>query len=197
MSKATLTLTLIIAALVAIIILQRSCNQPPKPVVVTKVDTVWIRYQDTIVDYHPVPVEVIKNGKPVQVTKHDTTFYVTKEAVDTATILSDYFAQRIYSDTAVGDHGKIYIKDTVTQNKIVGRSIRADLLFPSTNTIKPAPLKAKVFAGLGLGNNTQNIGFGPRLFLLTKRDALYGAGADVIPGQPLYYHIDLGWKIHF
>ena len=196
MSKANLTLTLIIAALVAIIILQRSCNQP-KSIVTTKVDTIWLAVHDTMVDYHPVPVEVIKNGKPVQITKHDTTFYVTKESVDTATILSDYFVQRIYADTAVGKLGKIYIKDTVTQNKIVGRSVRADLLVPSTTTIKPEPPKAKVFAGLGLGNNTQNIGFGPRLFLLTKRDALYGAGADVIPGQPVYYHIDLGWKIHF
>lgn len=186
----------LIGILILIIVFQRACTKPCQPITITKTDTVWLTYRDTIIDEHPVPVQVFKNGKPIIVTKIDTQFYVTKEPVDTATILEDYMATRIYKDSAANKYGTVWIQDTVTQNKIAGRRIWADIHIPQvTNTI-PALTRNKIFAGLGVGSTGQTIGFGPRLFLLSKRDAMYGAGADVLPGQQPYYHINILWKIH-
>lgn len=198
MTKGNLSLILIVAALIAVIILQRSCNKPSQPSVIVKIDTVYQTIRDTFMLDRPVPVEVIKSGKPYPVNIHDTIFLAVTEKIDTAAILSDYFYSRIYKDTAKSKYGYVLIIDTVTQNKIKGRSIISNLSIPEINTTKIIQ-KNKIFVGLGVGSTGTQLGFGPRLFLLTKHDALYNIGADVLPGQTpsIYYHIGIGWKIHF
>jgi hypothetical protein len=146
------------------------------------IDTQYIKIKET----------KYKKGEDIY---HDTTIYVSVPVLDTAQmeeVLSKYYAKNIFQDTLkVGTFGKIYIKDTVQYNKLAGRSMSADLQFPSiTNTtiVKEKP-KAQLFLGARMdylqGGNVQNPSVG--LMLKTKRDRLYGISAGVAPnGQPVY-----------
>jgi hypothetical protein len=70
--------------------------------------------------------------------------YITREIpvnVDTAAILSGYFTQRIFEDkTQLGDRLSLTIRDTLFENKILGRTISYDLRFPEiTKTFLKKP----------------------------------------------------------
>lgn len=200
MTKSTVVLLLIIAALIALIVLGRACSSTPI-VPVVKHDTVYVTIRDTFLLDRPIPSEEIENGKqvPLVMVKHDTTFYVTKENVDTATILNDYFAEKIYRDTAKSKFGEIRITDTVTQNKIKGRSVYADWKIPVVTNSTVVPPKLKLFGGFDIGSNgTTTVGFGPIIQIQTKNDNLYHLGADFLPGiGGTYFHAGISWKIHF
>lgn len=198
-----LSYTAVIAILIAVIVVQRECNQPKSNTIV-KVDTVYLTVKDTFFLDRPIPNEVTQNGKPIEITVHDTTFVhdssfsVIKEPVDTSAILADYMKTRIYKQDFNIQYGKITIHDTVTQNKLLGVGAALSLNIPSTNTIKPAPLKNKVYLGLSIGSNGNILGFGPQALLQTKQDHLYSIGTSYLPGiNGLYYQVNTLWKIHF
>lgn len=201
--KVNIFYIVIIAALLAIILLQRSCNKCPSPASVTKTDTVYVTVRDTFVDEHPIPIEVFNSTGQLQpITLRDTFFSVIKEPVDTAAILNDYYLTRIYSDTAIFKYGKLMIRDTVTQNKLRGRRVLGvfDSIPIITKTVTtPLSLRSKVYIGFDIGSNgTTTLGAGPTLLLQTKKDQLYNIGVDFIPGlNGAYYHLGTLWKIHF
>lgn len=192
----------LIVVLIAIIVLQRECNKPvqPEPKVIVKIDTVYIPTRDTFFLDRPLPVEVIKNGVAQVITKHDTSWQVIKEPVDSAAILADYMLTRIYKQDFITKYGHITVNDTIEQNKLRGLGALLTLNIPIVNTTitKPISPKAKLYVGFNVGSNGSTLGFGPNVLLQTKQDHLYGLGASYLPGTSgIYYQVHTLWKIHF
>lgn len=130
-----------------------------QPVVIEKVDTLR---QDTI-------IYKWKKGKDIV---HDTTIYDTTISfvnVDTNAILKDFFAKNVFKDTLSLPEGIVAINDTISQNKIYGRSFNASLTQKTIVKVReirtppPAP-KGALYWG----------------FMGTKQNETYGFGAGVI-----------------
>ncbi len=151
---------------------------------------------------------IMVDGKSYQVIKeiHDTievvkTKIVTKKGadivhetirevniptiVDTQALLHDYFAKNIYKDTLrlPDSLGYVFLTDTITKNKIEGRTFNASVkqrVINNTTIVKELP-KTKMYYGLEGGFNKADVishlGFG---FLInTKRDKIYHLGVGV------------------
>lgn len=170
---------IVLALLVIYILYHQGCVDKPCPeplkTEVVKRDTVLQPVLQLVPHYVPKPVKVIQRDSFVEYEK----LYVV-EPVDTAAILRKYNAIVVYRDTAKIEYGKIIIKDTITQNRIVGRFLTADLTIPTvkeTVTIQPKK-KIQLYAGItALGNQQTFIdGFGGHLTLKTKNDQLYQVG---------------------
>ncbi|GHU79705.1 hypothetical protein FACS1894145_4440 [Bacteroidia bacterium] len=81
-----------------------------------QIDTVFVEILDTVLS-HPAEIQYILKEIPAD--------------IDTAAILHDYFAQRIFEDTIpISEQLTLSIRDTVSENSIFGRSIGYDLRLP-------------------------------------------------------------------
>lgn len=109
---------------------------------VIKTDTFYQHSTDTFTKTELMPYAVIRY-------RVDSFTAFEKVPVDTAAILQDFFSKAYYSQPYVTQYGKIIINDTVTQNRIAGRSVITDFTIPVitktiTNTIQ-AKKKVKGF----------------------------------------------------
>ena len=108
--------------------------------VVTKIDT--IIKDTTIIKY--------KKGNSIPFVVLDT-IYKIDQVHDTAYIVNDYNKIKAYSDTLrINADNSVYIQDTITQNRIIGRSYKANLTEKTiivTNDIYHKP-KNELFMGL-------------------------------------------------
>ena len=145
------------------------------------VDTDTVYQQKTFTKY-------IK-GKSIPFVVLDT-IYNIDEVHDTITIVKDYNQAKVYSDTIrIDTLGYAYIQDTISQNKIEGRSFKAEINEKTiyvTKTIIPKPKKEvylgvigdlrafdnKVGLGLGLGYKTPKNG----LFTINATTNHYSLG---------------------
>jgi hypothetical protein len=105
--------------------------------------------------------------------------------VDTAALLKDFFAKNVYKDTLQlpDSLGTIAMIDTITQNKILGRTFNASVkqrTIKETMIVKELP-KTQVYYGLTGGFNkadvVSNVGAG--LLIKTKKDKIYNLGIGV------------------
>ena len=147
-------------------------------------------------------------GKAYEVIKHDIdtidivkTKVVTKKGediyhetikevviptiVDTQALLHDYFAKNIYKDTLTlpDSLGTVSLIDTITQNKILGRTFNASVkqrTIKETTIVKELP-KTKVFYGLEGGFNKADFvsSVGAGVLINTKKDKIYQLGLGV------------------
>ena len=175
---------MVIAVLVIIIFLQRACSPvnptpptPPKPEIITIIDTQYITKEVKKPVYVPGEVEFLPG---------DTLY----EEVDTAAILKDFYATRIYKDTVQIDSvGYAYITDSITQNKIKSREFKATYTLPvvtktTTITLPPTPRTQLYVGAEAVGNAGYPIHyFGATTVLKTKQDAMYTLGAGYTLGQ--------------
>lgn len=187
-------INVVLALLVLILLYKAECGKPVVPGEDVVVEGKKYELVKQVIDTQYIKIKETKYKKGEDI-YHDTTIYVPVPVLDSAQIkdiLSKYHAKNIFQDTLkVGKFGQIYIKDTVQYNKLAGRSMSADLQFPSiTNTtiVKEKP-KAQLYIGARMdylqGGSVQNPSVG--LMLKTKRDRLYGISAGVAPnGQPVY-----------
>jgi hypothetical protein len=172
---------IVIAILVIIVFLfiKDKSEYIGKPSVIVTIDTVY--QQKTFTKY-------IK-GKSIPFVVLDTT-YLIDEVHDTITIVKDYNQVKVYSDTMrIDSLGYAYIQDTISQNKIQGRSFKAEISEKTiyvTKTITPKPKKEvylgvlgdlrafdnKVGLGLGLGYKTAKNG----LFTINATTNHYSLG---------------------
>jgi len=133
---------IVIAILVIIVFLfiKDKSSYIGQPSVIIDTDTVY--QQKTFTKF-------IK-GKSIPFVVLDTT-YLIDEVHDTITIVKDYNQVKVYSDTIKVDSlGYAYIQDTISQNKIQGRSFKAEISEKTiyvTKTIIPMP-KNEVYLGL-------------------------------------------------
>jgi hypothetical protein len=128
-------------------------------------------------------VEVIEVEKVVTEYKAGNTIYVEVEVpleifipadVDTMEVLKDYYTTRIYSDTLKVDSlGYVAIRDTISQNKIIGRWYDARITertIRETITVKDLP-KTQIWVGIGSSTNLTVAG---NLSVITKRQKNIG-----------------------
>ena len=193
----------IILILIGVIVVQRLFQ--PKPtdlsnyikiggkeyeILKSSVDTLWLP-QDTIkiVDYVPSPPIIIVDTIPTE--------------VDTLKILQDYYNKHYYSDVVLLDSiGTAEIKDTISQNRIISRSVIFDYKIPlikETIVVKDNPTtKLYLGGGLNISSSTRINNVFTGLILQTKRDKMFGlsVGASIIDNKVTpYVGGSLYWKI--
>jgi hypothetical protein len=124
--------------------------------IITKIDTLY--KVDTIKEY--------KKGDRIPFAVLDTIYQIDEVHVhDTTYIVNDYNKVKVYSDTLrINTDNSVYIQDTITQNKIIGRNYKANLTQKTIVVTNDIYHKAKneLFIGLiGDINRFDNkLGFG-------------------------------------
>lgn len=105
--------------------------------------------------------------------------------VDTTAILQNYYAKNVYKDVLVlpDSLGTVAVTDTITQNKILGRTFNASVkqrTIKETTIVKELP-KTQVYYGFTGGFNkadvVSNVGAG--LLIKTKSDKIFQLGIGV------------------
>jgi hypothetical protein len=110
--------------------------------IITKKDTLY--KHDTLLKY--------KKGNDIPFVVLDTLYQINEIQVhDTTYIVNDYNKVKVYSDTLrINADNSVYIQDTITQNKIIGRLYKANLTEKTivvTNDIYHKP-KNELYVGL-------------------------------------------------
>ena len=128
---------------------------------------------------------VTKKGEDIY---HET--IVEKEVIipaiiDTLALLKDYYSKVLYKDTLIlpDSLGTVSVIDTITQNKILGRTFNASIkqrTIKETTIVKELP-KTKLFYGLEGGFNKADFvsSVGAGVLINTKKDKIYQLGLGV------------------
>lgn len=131
---------------------------------------------------------VTKKGKDIEHIIIDVDTFLIKESVDSAAILKDYLAKVVYKDTLrlPDSLGTIALTDTITKNRILGRTWNAKVKerIIKEEIIVKEPAKAQVYYGLNAGVTQSNYVFsvasvGAGVILKTKKDKIYQFGIGV------------------
>lgn len=129
--------------------------------------------------------------------------------IDTAALLKDYYSKVLYKDVLVlpDSLGTVAVTDTISQNKILGRTFNASV---KERTIKETmivkePAKTQLYYGLNSGFNKEDYvsAVGAGLLLKTKKDKIYqlniGVNNRTIDGTngsfSPYVGLGVYWKI--
>jgi hypothetical protein len=120
-------------------------------------------------------------GKSIPFVVLDT-IYNIDEVHDTITIVKDYNQVKVYSDTMrIDSLGYAYIQDTISHNKIQGRSFSANFNLPTitiTKVITPKPKKEVYLGVLGdLRAFDNKVGLGLSLGYKTAKNGLFTINA--------------------
>ena len=181
---------LLLICLILILLVQRSCN--PEPDNGVNVQTEIVTTYDTI---NTVSTTYI----PKYINKIEYRIDTVTTPIDTLAILQDYYSSYTYSDTVqVDSFGYIVVNDTISQNKIWGRSITQSLLIPITtitNTIYED--KREFYIGLEAGVTSKGeINFvGTNLLFKTKKKQIYGIGVGLDQNFSPTFVGSMYWKI--
>lgn len=174
-----------ILLLIVIVVFQQCGGNKKKTGEIVKVD--GKKYE--LIKYEIDTIEVVKTKvvtKKGEDIYHETIREVTIPViVDTQALLHDYFAKNIYKDTLQlpDSLGIVSLIDTITQNKILGRTFNASVkqrVIKETTIVKELP-KTQLYYGFNGGFNkvdvVSNIGTG--VLLKTKKDKIYQVGIGV------------------
>lgn len=165
-----------------------------------RIDTTYILKIDTLKFETLVPykVQYVKE-KILHDTLIDFKTISTGGIIDSAwiadhknvTIATDqYFATRFYNTVSNVQYGTATINDTVTQNRIVGRSVILNQNIPvakETVTLTQ-PKRVVLFFGIQAIGNKQSLPFasGATLDLKFKNDGMIGIGGYLTRNDPMY-----------
>ena len=130
---------------------------------------------------------VTKKGEDIVHEVIDVDTLVLKELVnvDSAAILRDYLAKVVYKDTLKldGGLGFIALTDTITKNRILGRTFDARVKerIIKEEMIVKEPARNQVYYGLNAGFNKEDYisAVGAGLILKTKKDKIYNLNIGV------------------
>jgi len=130
---------------------------------------------------------VTKKGEDIVHEVIDVDTLVLKEMVnvDSAAILRDYLAKVVYKDTLIldGGLGTIALTDTITKNRILGRTWDAKVKerIIKEEMIVKEPARNQVYYGLNAGFNREDYvsAVGAGLILKTKKDKIYNLNIGV------------------
>jgi hypothetical protein len=130
---------------------------------------------------------VTKKGEDIVHEVIDVDTLVLKELVnvDSAAILRDYLAKVVYKDTLVldGGLGTIALTDTITKNRILGRTWDAKVKerIIKEELIVKEPARNQLYYGLNAGFNKEDYvsAVGAGLILKTKKDKIYNLNIGV------------------
>jgi len=176
-----------IAALIIFVLLQwfnPGGVMPGKKVFIAGKAYEVIKHEIDTIDIVKTKV-VTKKGEDIY---HET--IVEKEVIiptviDTMALLKDYYSKVLYKDTLIlpDSLGIVALNDTITQNKILGRTFNASVkqrTIKETTIVKELP-KTKLFYGLEGGFNKADFvsSVGAGVLINTKKDKIYQLGLGV------------------
>ena len=170
--------TLLIAVLIIVIYLQRSCNSGPietEPKVITKIETKW----DTVTIDKPI---YVPKWKTKVITKYESDTILIKIPIDTLAVLKDYYAKNVYVDEINLDSlGIVTIIDTISQNSIFSRQVQSNILIPTTTVTEEHYINNREFYyGLGLQGRSDQINYlGGEILYKDKKRQIYGLGLGI------------------
>ncbi len=171
-------ITLLVAIL--IVFIARNSRYTKNDLVITHTDTVY--QQKTFTKY------IKGDSIPFIVLAVDSLKYTIH---DTITIVKDYLATKIYTDTFTLDSSHFTIIDTISQNKIQGRQFKADLHEKTiivTNDIYYKDKNSLYMGFLGdLRRFDNNLGIGVSLGFKTAKNDLFTFGATTNQYSVGYY----------
>ena len=132
-------------------------------------------------------------GDRIKIKILDTIFTNTK-SYDTTYIVKDYNQAKEYTDTIKQDSNLYVIKDTISQNRIIGRSFQAKIqekTITITNTIE-AKNKASLYIGFrsDLRQDISKIEHNISLHLKTRQKGLFSVGYGM-SGYSIGYSLKL------
>jgi len=176
-----------IALLILVVVFQQCGGNKTKTGEIVKIDgKKYELIKHEIDTFEVVKTKVVtKKGEDIY---HET--IVEKEViiptiVDTAALLKDFFAKNIYKDTLQlpDSLGTIAMIDTITQNKILGRTFNASVkqrTIKETKIVKELPT-TQVYYCLTGGFNKEDVvsNVGAGLLIKTKKDKIYNLGIGV------------------
>ena len=189
----------LIASLVAIIILQRSCNNNigiNNDKITVKTDTVWKVTKDTVFK----TVNAVKT-EYISIDKEE---YKPGESIDTCktrfnSLLKEHLVRTVYSDTLNLDSlGTVVIRDTVWLNKLYGkREYIKDYKIPfvTKTIIKKEDPRRQMY----VGGNAFIGGSGlltPGLIYKDRKDRVYQANIGLGIDGSINYGFGMYWKIN-
>lgn len=192
---------LIIILLIIIILLQRcgSGTTASEPTVIVKRDTVWIVKDSTIIT-KPQLVKTIEIPVERWETEYLPDTNYAKLLEQYVTLSSKFLQMGIYQDTVKLDSfGYAAIKDTVSKNTLVGRSVDYRIKVPKiTETIIiPEKKVNQVYVGGMIGGYREQIvnQINAGLLLKTKKDQIIGVNAGINTQGQIVYGVQSYWKI--
>lgn len=198
---------LVIVALFSVILLQR-CGEKPvtpqAPIIVQTIDTNWAKKMQPIV-YVESPA--ISNYIPATKNPKRDTAYLPSPVdsilrMQYAALRDSLLSTKIYDNTYKFDSSSVTIKDTVTENKLSGRSYSFNLKYPvitNTTTItQQAPPVRQVYIGGSLLGNPSNLLGGAKINLIYKdrKDRLYNTGVMQQFNGQTFYEFGTAFKIN-
>jgi hypothetical protein len=160
-------LILLLILVVGFFILSPNDVRDNTPSVVSRIDTFY--KHDTLRKY--------KKGDSIPFAVLDTLYLIDSIKIhDTPQMIYDYLSVKAYSDTLrINTDNSVYIQDTITQNKIIGRSYKANLIEKTilvTNDVYHKP-KNELFVGLigDIRRFDNKIGIGVGVVYKKQREA--------------------------
>jgi hypothetical protein len=175
-----------IALLIVIVVFQQCGGNKTKTGEIVKVDgKKYELIKHEIDTFEIVKTKVVtKKGEDIY---HETIKEVIiPTIVDTQALLQDYFAKNIYKDTLQlpDSLGTVSLIDTITQNKILGRTFNASVkqrVIKETTIVKELP-KTQVYYGFTGGFNKVDVvsSIGAGALIKTKKDKIYQLGIGVV-----------------
>lgn len=198
---------LLLVALILLLLWKWNCGGTCPAITETvKTDTVWKTRVDSSSWSKPEPV-AIKPGKTpaprIQIVEvpgqaiPDTIWI----PVDTAAILSEYFAVVDYDTTYHFLEGDISVQNTVTENRINRQRVLPTFNIPEiTTTITQALKKKRQFYfgvdGYG-GKEIPLFGAGASIMYKDRKDRVYEFGPVLLKDQPVMFRGGLKFLISF
>ncbi len=167
------------------------------PVTTPLKDTVWV-YKDSIIYTKPQVIKTISikyKDRPKEYLP-DTNY--ASLVLQYNKLVDKFLDSNIYQDSIKIDSiGHVYVKDTVSNNLLKGRSYSYSLKYPIINTYTTSPPKNQLYYGGGvIGSPVEiinNIQLG--VLLKTKRDRIVGINAGINSQGTITYGVSSYWKI--
>lgn len=198
---------LVIIALFAVVVLQR-CGEkaptPQAPIIVQTIDTNWIKkMQQPVVVLNPQISNYIPASKNP---KRDTAYLPSADdsilRIQYAALRDSLLNIKTYDNTYTYDSSSVTIKDTVTENKLLGRSYQFNIKYPvitNTTTItQQAPPVRQMYIGGSLLGNPSNLLGGAKINLIykDKKDRIYNTGVMQQFNGQTFYEFGTAFKIN-
>jgi len=177
---------ILILGLIVIIILLKMCGgkEITEPTVITETEIRYDTITNEITEYVPKLVtRILRKTDTVKQTQFitQTDTISVPQKIDTNAILDDYFASYVYSDIQNLDSIKLEIQDTISENKIVSRSIKYSILYPTITITNTKYInRHEFYLGVGFAGSTQRLSFaGLQFNYKDKKRNLFGIGFGI------------------
>ena len=153
-----------------------------------------------VVDTQYYPIYATKKVKGDTI-KMDTIIYVNvPSSVDTAAILKDYMAVKVFVDTfRVDSNSYVAVSDTIHKNSIKGREFKASIKYPvvTKSTYLAKKDKMNIYIGLTPSFDKVNIinSLGVGAIVKTKNDRVFSLGIGIDNSSNTIFNTGIYWKL--